>query len=85
MGTAGFLIAGRAEMTDSLFKWNVGDAVEWDANIARKGITIRVTMTGTVKTARGDGWYVVRVETPEDHAGRLMTSTATDLRSRTTK
>lgn len=86
MGIAGLLIEGRAEVsTESLFKWNVGDAVEWDGSITSKGITIRVTMTGTVKRVADDGWLIVRIETPVEHAGRLMTSTAIDLRSRKTQ
>lgn len=85
MATAGLFIEGRAEVTESLFKWTIGDAVEWDASIIRNGASIRITMTGVVKSARNDGWYVVQVESPTDHAGRLMTSTATNLRSRTTK
>lgn len=72
-------------MTDALFKWNIGDAVEWDASMVKNGVTMRGTMAGIVKTVRDDGWYIVRVEMPADHAGRLMTSTAIDLRSRKTQ
>lgn len=63
-----------------LFTWTAGEMVEWSAVLVRNKQSLVITMTGKVRRVREDGWIVVEVLTPSDQAGRLVSSSATDLR-----